>query len=82
VSALLPIFGGDMPWCAICQKPVEKVSAAWDPLKLWTVYTAHCHGQVERCELTDQQAALCEGLRFGVAFARELLPAPAPELGP
>ena len=64
-----------MPFCAVCQKPVDEVRCWYDEMRRQRVYEARCHGAVERCELTDYTLAMVEGnLRFGEAFKRAALP--------
>lgn len=71
---------GSLPFCAVCQKPVDELRSWYDEMLQQRVYEARCHGQVERCELTDYVLAMADNLRFGEAFKRTALPAPSPSL--
>jgi hypothetical protein len=47
---------GDYPTCAICKKPVDEFEVYDEPASFeqGRVFTARCHGQVERVRVTDQ----------------------------
>lgn len=78
MSVALQLSPQDLPFCDVCQKPVQELRSWYDYMLWQTVYEARCHGAVERCELTDYTLAMADSLRFGVAFKRvvSLLPEP------
>ncbi len=61
----------DRPICAVCNRPVEKMTA-WDsPATRVRTYAVECHGAVEQTELSERQlyeARLNGGIQFGRAF--------------
>ena len=64
-----------LPWCAVCQKPVDKLVSWYEPEKRWTMYEVQCHGEYERTPLTQEQFALLDSIRFGAAFTSQNLTA-------
>lgn len=65
----------ELPECAICGKPVERMYAWDDVLRAARYIAVFCHGQEERVELTRMLLEDCGGtMRFGKAFAAPQLP--------
>jgi hypothetical protein len=61
------------PTCAICNKPVDKVTSTYDLNLFSTVYRVYCHGQVEEQRLSDEILVSSLKVTFGLAFERPLL---------
>lgn len=40
--------------CAVCRKPVEKMTVTRDAARAETVFTAQCHGATETASVSDQ----------------------------
>jgi hypothetical protein len=62
------------PRCAVCDAPVEKMTAGRDPLRCKTVYTVACHGQTETMEIDDSVMVTMRSIGPGAAFATPRLP--------
>ena len=62
----------DVPICAICNKPVERVESmyeiAWEAIR----FRVYCHGDVEEAMLDYVTIEDCDGVRFGQAFIDKL----------
>jgi hypothetical protein len=75
------------PTCAVCHRPVEEFTEEVGYLDRFVVFTARCHGEVERARV-EMEMAEDGRLDFGLAFVpknvlagaseRRALP-PAPE---
>lgn len=55
--------------CAVCKRPVDWTEMWEDPIRMSTHVRAHCHGQVDQCEITDifiieAGAPLTNGIAF------------------
>lgn len=55
------------PWCAVCDKPVERLNWVNDIRRNKTMATAFCHGQRESCELENDQQ-IFNSIEPGMAF--------------
>lgn len=56
------------PICAVCAVPVESLSEdrdAWEGV----VWTARCHGEVERVVLSEEELRTVSRIEFVQAFA-------------
>lgn len=73
-----------LPTCAICRRPVDRISCRYDIARQATIYTAYCHGDSETVYLGDVDIMLStfDGISFGVAFGTPRLGAPVYRLGP
>jgi hypothetical protein len=65
----------DPPWCAVCQKPVERIERMISLTARTMVFVVRCHGQIERAELPEEIAVLGRFHGFGEAFKMPSLPA-------
>ena len=55
--------------CAVCGRPVDRMTATRDEARRVTVFTAHCHGATETTLVTDDVMEDAGGLAPGTAFA-------------
>jgi hypothetical protein len=67
----------DVPLCAICNKPVERVESMYDPVWAAKRFRVYCHGDMEEAMLDDVTIEDCNSVRFGQAFIDKL---PQPQL--
>lgn len=58
-----------LPTCATCNRPVDRLTSERDPLCCWTTFAAECHGEREEVRLTDKQLAEATRLPDGRLFA-------------
>jgi len=69
-----------LPWCVVCNAPVERLSSDKDILRDETIFVAHCHGKSERVtlsatELAQARGQVWSGQAFEIkAFAGEAKP--------
>ena len=55
------------PWCAVCDKPVERLRWCNDVRRNIVIATVYCHGERESCELNEQQV-VAHNIEPGLAF--------------
>lgn len=67
----------DVPLCAICNKPVERVESMYDIAWAAKRFRVYCHGDMEEAMLNDETIEDCNSVRFGQAFIDKL---PQPQL--
>jgi hypothetical protein len=67
----------DVPICAICNKPVERVESMYDIARAAKRFRVYCHGDVEEAMLNDETIEDSDSVRFGQAFIDKL---PQPQL--
>lgn len=67
----------DVPMCAVCNKPVERVESMYDNTVMAKRFSVYCHGDVEEAMLTDEVIHDTDSVRFGQAFIDKL---PQPQL--
>jgi len=67
----------DVPLCAICNKPVERMESLYDINKYQKVFRVFCHGQMEEAFLNDMDIWNADSIRMGQAFVDKL---PQPQL--
>jgi hypothetical protein len=67
----------DVPLCAICNKPVERVESMYDFAWSAKRFRVYCHGDMEEAMLDDVTIEDCNSVRFGQAFIDKL---PQPQL--
>lgn len=67
----------DVPMCAICNKPVERVDSMYDPILCAKRFRVYCHGDFEEAMLCDDIIEDTNSVRFGEAFIDKL---PQPQL--
>jgi len=66
-----------MPMCAVCKRPVEKITSEYLFMSGKTVYTLYCHGATERVEIPDRVLLDMIGISFsGEAFSQKMLDKP------
>lgn len=56
------------PRCAVCGRPVERMTEEEDTCRDVVIFTAWCHGQRDTVKLDAGDPRL-KGITFGVAFA-------------
>ncbi len=59
------------PYCAICNKPVDRFDAYYDSLHHRTTFTAHCHNRKEQIVIDDLEFATSKRIEIGYAFQGE-----------
>ena len=67
----------DVPMCAVCKKPVERVESMYDIALAAKRFRVYCHGDVEEAVLHDVTIEDCDSVSFGQAFIDKL---PQPQL--
>lgn len=70
---------GDLDvWCAVCERPVERVTVFPDPLVSGTRVRAQCHGQLAEATIRDELVVDAESItpQRWVAFEKNLLSPP------
>jgi len=55
--------------CFKCKRPVEALEVQYDPVRCTTVFTAHCHGEVDWCVVDDEVVCLADRIEPGIAFS-------------
>ncbi|CAB4131348.1 hypothetical protein UFOVP133_67 [uncultured Caudovirales phage] len=67
----------DVPLCAICNKPVERMESMYAPEWYAKKFRVYCHGDMEESMLSDELIEDGYSVRFGQAFIDKL---PQPQL--
>jgi len=67
----------DVPMCAVCNKPVDKVESMYDIAYGGKRFRVYCHGDMEEAMLDDVLIEDNYSVRFGQAFIDKL---PQPQL--
>ena len=67
----------DVPMCAVCNKPVERVESMYDIAYGGKRFRVYCHGDIEEAMLDDIIIEESNSVRFGEAFIDKL---PQPQL--
>jgi hypothetical protein len=67
----------DVPMCAVCNKPVEKVESMYDIAYGAKRFRVYCHGDMEEAMLDDTIIEDANSITFGQAFINKL---PQPQL--
>ena len=67
----------DVPLCAVCNKPVERVESMYDIAYGAKRFRVYCHGDMEEAMLDDVTIEDSNSVRFGQAFIDKL---PQPQL--
>jgi hypothetical protein len=67
----------DVPLCAICNKPVERMESMYDIAWAANRFRVYCHGDMEEAMLNDETIEDSNSVRFGQAFIDKL---PQPQL--
>ena len=62
----------DVPMCAICNKPVERVESMYDIAWGGKRFRVYCHGDIEEAMLDDVVIEDCASVQFGQAFIDKL----------
>lgn len=62
------------PWCAVCERPVERVVFSRDPVRKDELIEAHCHGDSESIVISSVEINLDGASLGGRVFDRKLLP--------
>ena len=68
----------NVPTCAVCNKPVEKVESMYDIAYGGKRFRVYCHGDMEEAMLDDVLIEDCASVQFGQAFIDKL---PQKQLG-
>ena len=67
----------DVPICAVCNKPVERMESEYDINASQKRFRVYCHGQTEEAFLNDMDIWNVDSIRMGQAFMDKL---PQPQL--
>jgi len=67
----------DVPLCAVCNKPVERMDSMYDINAYQKRFRVYCHGQFEEAHLNDMDIWNADSIRMGEAFIDKL---PQPQL--
>ena len=67
----------DVPLCAVCNKPVERMESEYDINTYQKRFRVYCHGDVEDATLDDMDIWNADSIRMGQAFVDKL---PQPQL--
>lgn len=72
------IFDPGWPTCAVCNKPVARMTRDEGPMMRKLTFVVECHGEVESVDLLASELVdAAERIKFTRAFASSrLLPAP------
>jgi hypothetical protein len=62
----------NVPTCAVCNKPVEKVESMYDIAYGGKRFRVYCHGDMEEAMLDDVLIEDCASVQFGQAFIDKL----------
>jgi hypothetical protein len=62
----------DVPMCAVCNKPVERMDSMYDINTYQKRFRVYCHGQVEEAYLNDMDIWNADSIRMGQAFIDKL----------
>lgn len=62
----------DVPMCALCNKPVERVESMYDIAWAARRFRVYCHGDIEEAMLDDVVIEDSDSVRFGQAFIDKL----------
>ena len=63
--------------CALCNKPVERMTS-WDDINRYAkLFRVYCHGEMEEAALDDMLILNANSVQFGQAFIDKL---PQPQL--
>ena len=62
----------NVPTCAVCNKPVEKVESMYDTAYGGKRFRVYCHGDMEEAMLDDVLIEDCASVQFGQAFIDKL----------
>jgi hypothetical protein len=57
-----------LPFCAKCNKPVDKVTRYDDDYKKQLIFTAYCHGEKEEVRVPFEDLVNTIRFEFGTAF--------------
>lgn len=63
----------DVPICAVCNKPVERIESMYRIELAAKHFRVYCHGDMEEAMLDDVTIEDCGSVRFGQAFIDKLL---------
>ena len=67
----------DVPLCAICNKPVERMESMYEINQYQKRFRVYCHGQMEEAFLSDMDVWNADSIRMIQAFVDKL---PQPQL--
>ena len=62
----------NVPTCAVCNKPVERVESMYDIAYGGKRFRVYCHGDMEEAMLDDTTIEDANSVRFGEAFIEKL----------
>ena len=69
-------FVTNLPTCAVCRKPVDRLESIDNPRDNEIVYVAHCHGEREVTRVPMKMLMQAETVTLGTAVGKGL-PEPA-----
>jgi hypothetical protein len=71
-SAFYDVPEVELPWCDVCQKPVERLQWYKSGIRLEYIYKAFCHGEEETTEISYRLLMTLKAgdIQMGVAFKR------------
>lgn len=59
----------ELPVCAVCRKPIDRVTSYHDVLRQRWVYVFVCHGDVEIVRLTREEVVAARSIALRECFA-------------
>lgn len=62
----------NVPMCAVCNKPVERMTSWYDFNRYAKLFRVYCHGDTEEAVLDDVWIEDCSSVQFGQAFIDKL----------
>ena len=62
----------DVPLCAVCNKPVERMDSEYDINAYQKRFRVYCHGQMEEAFISDMDIWNADSIRMGQAFVDTL----------
>jgi len=62
----------NVPMCAVCNKPVERVESMYDIAYGGKRFRVYCHGDMEEAMLDDVTIEDCDSVQFSQAFIDKL----------
>ena len=62
----------DVPLCAVCNKPVERMDSQYDINTYQKRFRVYCHGKMEEALLSDMDIWNADSIRMGQAFVDTL----------
>ena len=57
-----------VPRCAVCCRPVDKVTVSRNEISCRDTWTVYCHGERESVTIDEEMVMSCSDMRMGQAF--------------